>query len=121
MMDVVDFQSGTELLFDHHPQSHFLLDVNHPEAPSEMKFSRGSYYKPSWVFPEADAKGSVGSTTTEAELVTSSESTEEDDDYIAELTRQMTHYMLQDDDKHALTTNISSSEKIQEVSFEIRI
>lgn len=122
MMDVVDFQSGRELLFDHHPQSHFLLDVNHPEAPSEKKFSGGSYYKPSWVFPEPDAKGTfVGSTTTEAELVTSSESTEEDDDYIAELTRQMTHYMLQDDDKHALTTNISSSEKIIEVSFEIRI
>ncbi|KAK9940644.1 hypothetical protein M0R45_017294 [Rubus argutus] len=114
MMDVVDFQSGTGLLFDHHPQSHFLMDVNHQEAPSEMKFSGGSYYKPSWVFPEADAKGVVGSTTTEGELVTSSESTEEDDDYIAELTRQMTHYMLQDDDKHALTTNISSSEKNQE-------
>lgn len=114
MMDVVDFQSGTGLLFDHHPQSHFLMDVNHQEAPSEMKFSGGSYYKPSWVFPEADAKGFVGSTTTEGELVTSSESTEEDDDYIAELTRQMTHYMLQDDDKHALTTNISSSEKNQE-------
>ncbi|XP_062017063.1 uncharacterized protein LOC133733458 [Rosa rugosa] len=109
MMDVVDFQRGRELLFDHH---HFL---NEQETPSsEMKFSGGSDYKHGWGFPEGEGKGFVGSRTTEAELVSSSESTVEDDDYIAELTRQMTHYMLQDDDKHALKTSTTSSEKNEE-------
>ncbi|KAM5583473.1 hypothetical protein ABKV19_003396 [Rosa sericea] len=109
MMDVVDCQRGRELLFDHR---HFL---NERETPSsEMKFSGGSDYKHGWGFPEGEGKGFVGSRTTEAELVSSSESTVEDDDYIAELTRQMTHYMLQDDDKHALKTSITSSEKNEE-------
>lgn len=105
-----------DVLFDHH---HFLSERETPSL--EMKVSGGSDYKQGWVFPEGEGKGFVGSRTTEAELVSSSESTEEDDDYIAELTRQMTHYMLQDDDKHALKTSITSSEKNEEVSFEIMI
>nr|XP_011459253.1 PREDICTED: uncharacterized protein LOC101304248 isoform X2 [Fragaria vesca subsp. vesca] len=98
-----------DVLFDHH---HFLSERETPS--SEMKVSVGSDYKQGWSFPEGEGKGFVGSRTTEAELVSSSESTEEDDDYIAELTRQMTHYMLQDDDKHALKTSITSSEKNEE-------
>jgi len=109
MMDVVNFQRRRELLFDHH---HFL---NEREAP-EMKVSGAADYKQGWRFPEeGEGKGFAGSMRTgEAELVLSSESTEEDDDYIAELTRQMTHYMLQDDDKHALKTSLTSSEKNEE-------
>ena len=119
MMDVVNFQRGRELLFDHH---HFL---NEREAPSsEMKVSGRADYKQGWRFPEEGEGKEFGAgsmRTGEAELVSSSETTEEDDDYIAELTRQMTHYMLQDDDKHALKTSLTSSEKNEEVSFEIVI
>ncbi|XP_050369909.1 uncharacterized protein LOC126788006 isoform X2 [Argentina anserina] len=106
MMDVDNFQRGRELLFDHH---HFLDERETPS--SEMKVYGGSDYKQGWRFPEGEGNGFVESRTIEAGLVSSSETTEEDDDYIAELTRQMTQYMLQDDDKHALKTSITSSEK----------
>lgn len=74
-----------------------------------------------WDF-KAAAKGFIGSSDFSSsssssvlgdELVSSesAETTDEEDDYIAELTRQMTHYMLQDDHDKA---NISS-QKNQEV------
>ena len=42
--------------------------------------------------------GSALSSPTESELGSTESESDQDDDYIAELTRQMAHHMLQDDD-----------------------
>lgn len=85
----VDFHSGEGLLF----RSQFIADQN------------GSTHKQSefdWV--------SGSSSSVQSELALSKTETEtEDDDYIAELARQMAHFMFQDDDQHQIDKVLKSS------------
>lgn len=87
---------STELLLP----SHFLYDEEEDDIlPKNLKPSKvlkeSSYYNP-WEAPQSALSSPVGS-----ELGSRSAESESDkeDDYIAQLTRQMAHYMLQDDDK----------------------
>ncbi|KAE8039152.1 hypothetical protein FH972_011590 [Carpinus fangiana] len=94
-MMAVDLHS-TELLLP----SHFLYDEEEDDIlPKNLKptkvLKESSYYNP-WEAHQSALSSPVGS-----ELGSGSAESESDkeDDYIAELTRQMAHYMLQDDDK----------------------
>lgn len=96
-MMAVDLHS-TDLLLP----SHFLYDEEEDDLPKNLKPS--SYYNP-WEAPHGTE--SPFSSPVESELGSGSAESEsdKDDDYIAELTRQMAHYMLQDDDKNSIPCN----------------
>ncbi|XVE79500.1 hypothetical protein DITRI_Ditri14bG0064100 [Diplodiscus trichospermus] len=77
------------------------LDKNNNSKPINKN---GSY-----LFGSSDA-GFEFSSPIGSELSSSStESSEEEDDYIGELTRQMAQYMLQDEDKHEKARGLSGS------------
>lgn len=100
----VDLHS-TDLLLP----SHFLYDEEEDDLPKNLKPS--SYYNP-WEAPHGTE--SPFSSPVESELGSGSAESEsdKDDDYIAELTRQMAHYMLQDDDKNSIPCNGKMDKKV---------
>jgi len=109
-MMAVDLHSAELLL-----PSHFLYDEEEDVLPKNLKSSKvheeSTYYNP-WEAPHGTE--SAFSSPVESELGSGSAESEsdKDDDYIAELTRQMAHSMLQDDDKNSIPCNGKMDKKV---------
>lgn len=84
-MMAVDLHDRNQLL----PDSQFFTEANSSIKPMTKNYSS--------CFSSSDF-GSVFSSPVESEQGSTESETDQDDDYIAELTREMAHYMLQDDD-----------------------
>lgn len=88
-----------------------------PESlkPFNLRKDSSCYYNKPWEPPSHATTESAFSSPGESELGSAETDSDKDEDYIAELTRQMAQYMLQDDDKNKHKNSHQSFENFEKV------
>ena len=88
-----------------------------PESlkPFNLRKDSSCYYNKPWEPPSHATTESAFSSPGDSELGSAETDSDKDDDYIAELTRQMAQYMLRDDDKNKHKNSHQSFENFEKV------
>lgn len=88
-----------------------------PESlkPFNLRKDSSCYYNKPWEPPSHAITESAFSSPGESELGSAETDSDKDEDYIAELTRQMAQYMPQDDDKNKHRNSPQSFEHFEKV------